>query len=207
MSRSLPAPRSGHARRVRTEPDGRVQRGERSREAIVEAMFALVGEGTLEPTAQQVAERANVGLRSVFRHFRDMDSLHAALDARLRAEVLPLLTAQESSGSLISRARALVALRVRLYERIAPYKRAANAHRARSPFLRARHTELVALLSVDLLRWLPELVKGPDARRDAVDVATSFEAWDRLRSDQRLSRERAQAAIEHTVLAVLDAAK
>ena len=46
--------------------DGRLRRGERSREAIVAALFELVGEGVLQPTAQQVAERAGVGIRSVF---------------------------------------------------------------------------------------------------------------------------------------------
>ena len=33
---------------------------------------------------------------------------------------------------------------------------------------------------------------------------TSFEAWDRLRTEQRLGRERAQAAVERAVLALLD---
>ena len=61
--------------------DGRVRRGERSRGAIVEALHALIGAGDLAPTAQQVAERAGVGLRSVFRHFRDMESLFAEVDA------------------------------------------------------------------------------------------------------------------------------
>jgi AcrR family transcriptional regulator len=167
-------------------------------------MFALVGEGALEPTAQEVAERADVGLRSVFRHFRDMDSLHAALGARLRAEVSPLLAADVPAGSLAARGRALVARRVHLYERIAPYKRAANVQRSRSAFLRGRHAALVTELSENLLRWLPELAQGPDDLRDALELATSFEAWDRLRADQRLSRERAQAAIERTVLALLE---
>jgi AcrR family transcriptional regulator len=207
VSRNLPARRAA-GRRPRTrqpaEADGRAQRSARSREAIVEAMFALVGEGVLEPTAQQVAARADVGLRSVFRHFRDVDSLHAEMGARLRAEVAPLLVADAPAGNLAARGRALVARRVHLYERIAAYKRAANVQRSRSAFLRSRHTALVDELSANLLRWLPELAKAPDEQRDAIELATSFEAWDRLRGDQRLSRERAQAAIERTVLALLD---
>ena len=81
------------ARTVAQAPplDGRVLRGEKSRESIVDALFELVGEGVLAPTAQQVAERAGVGLRSVFRHFSDMERLFAAMDARLGAEVIPLL--------------------------------------------------------------------------------------------------------------------
>jgi AcrR family transcriptional regulator len=51
-----------------------VQRGARNRAAIVAALLELVGEGELEPTAEQVAERACVGTRTVFRHFADMES-------------------------------------------------------------------------------------------------------------------------------------
>ena len=57
------------------KPDGRLLRSERSRHLIVEAMIELIDEGVLTPTAQQVAKRANVGIRSVFRHFDDMDSI------------------------------------------------------------------------------------------------------------------------------------
>jgi AcrR family transcriptional regulator len=183
--------------------DGRVQRGERSREAIVAAMFALVGEGALEPTAERVAARARVGLRSVFRHFADMESLYAALDARLGAEIAPLLAAGEPRGNAAQRARALVARRARLFERIRPYKRAANYQRQRSPFLDARHRTLVALLRSDLERWLPEARALAPARAAALELATSFEAWERLREDQRLSAARTQGAVLASVLALL----
>jgi AcrR family transcriptional regulator len=185
--------------------DGRVARGEKSRESIVGALFELVGEGVLAPTAQQVAERAGVGLRSVFRHFSDMERLFAAMDARLGAEVIPLLVGARPEGALRTRASGLVDRRVRLFERIAPYKRSANLARWRSPFLRRRHGALLRALRADLLRWLPEVKSAPPDLLEALDVATSFEAWDRLRSDQRLSHERAQAALERTVQALVGA--
>ena len=180
-----------------------MQRGERSRAAIVDAVFALVGEGVLEPTAEQVAKRARVGLRSVFRHFRDMESLYGALDARLRAEVEPIVAEGVPRGDLAERIRELVARRARLFERVARYKRSANLVRARSPFLNAQHRALVVRLREDLRRWLPELADRPRAVADAVELATSFEAWDRLRGDQRLSAARARAAVEATMLALL----
>jgi AcrR family transcriptional regulator len=184
--------------------DGRVRRSEKSRAAIVDALFDLIGENVLQPTAQQVAERAGVGIRSVFRHFDDMEGLFAAMDARLRAEALSLLREIQAKGTLRERARALVERRVRLFERIAPWKRAANLARWRSAFLRGRHAELVRELRADLLRSLPEVAGAPAALADALDVVTCFEAWDRLRTDQRLSRERAQAVLEHAVLALLE---
>ncbi len=193
----------GEPRAAIASSDGRVKRGERSRGAIVAAMFALVGEGVLEPTAEWVAARAGVGLRSVFRHFADMESLYEELDARLRAEVEPLVAAGEPRGALTRRASALVAQRARLFERIAPYERAAHFRRTRSAFVAARHRALVELLRAELVRWLPELANGPDGLADAFELATSFEAWDRLRSDQRLSRERAQRAVERLVRGLL----
>jgi AcrR family transcriptional regulator len=204
------APRSRARRGRGRQPgaggvDGRVQRGERNRDAIARAMYELVGEGVLEPTAEQVATRAGVGLRSVFRHFRDMESLYAEVDVRLRRDVLPIVSAEIERGSRSERARALVARRVRLFERIAPYKRSANRNRQRSAYLDRTHRELVALLREHLLRWLPELAEAPPEIVSALELATSFEAWDRLRSEQRLGVARAHAAALATVLALLGA--
>ena len=172
--------------------DGRLRRGERSREAIVAALFELVGEGVLEPTAQQVAERARVGIRSVFRHFDDMDGLFATMDERLRADALPILREASSEGTLRERARALVDRRVRLFERIAPVQ--ALGRRAALALALPEHAALAAGARA---------ARGAAARAaraferafrvvDALDVLLSFEAWDRLRTDQRLSRERAR---------------
>jgi AcrR family transcriptional regulator len=184
--------------------DGRARRALRSREAIENALYELVGEGRLSPTAQEVAERANVGLRSVFRHFADMEALYATLDARLLADVLPILRQGPPTGGVRERATALVAKRAAYFERIAPYKRASDRRRWSSPFLVARHRRLVAKLRADLLRWLPELAAAPAELVEALDQATSFEAWDRLRGEQRLGRSRAAAAMEQAALALIE---
>ena len=183
--------------------DGRVRRAQRSGQAIVDALIELVGEGIVEPTAQQVAARARVGIRTVFRRFSDMESLFREMSTKVQGEVLPLLLDGGPSGKLPDRARALVARRVVFFERIARYKRAANVRRLRSPYLRDRHKELVTLLRAELLRWLPECRKAPTALLDALELATSFEAWERLRNEQRLGVERAHAAVEQVVLTLI----
>jgi hypothetical protein len=113
------------------------------------------------------------------------------------------MTSAPPRGPLADRARALVGRRARLLEEIAPYKRAGLLQRWRSRFVAEHHAELVRRLRADLLRALPELREAPDELVDALDVALSFETWDRLRVDQRLGRERAAAALERTVLALL----
>src|SRR5437867_6545687 len=183
--------------------DGRVRRGERSGRAIVEALVELVGHGILEPTAQQVAARAGVGIRTVFRRFSDMESLFAEMGGRVQAEALPVLLGGGPGGDLAKRGRALVARRVAFFEHIAPYKRSANLKRWRSPFLRRGHERLVRALRSELMRSLPELRRAPAGVSDALDLATSFEAWDRLRAEQGLGRERAQAAVERIVLCLV----
>lgn len=185
--------------------DGRVRRSQRSGQRIIEALLELIREGVLEPTAQQVAARARVGLRTVFRRFSDMERLFAELDTRVEAEAAPLLAGAPPAGPLRERALALVRRRAAFFERIAPFKRAGNVKRWRSPFLADRHAALVRILRHDLLRCLPEIADGPAARADALELATSFEAWDRLRHEQGLPRARAQAAIERIAMAMVEA--
>ena len=67
-----------------TSSDGRIQRSERSRQLIIEAMIDLINNGNLIPTAQQVADQAGVAIRTVFRHFTEMEKLYGEIDASIR---------------------------------------------------------------------------------------------------------------------------
>ncbi len=185
--------------------DGRVRRGAENRERIVTALMDLVREGTLRPTAEQVAERAGVGTRTVFRHFEDMEQLHAETSARVLEEVAPLLALPPPSGPLAARVAELVARRAQLYEAIGPLRRAAATLRWRSKFLQAHHVGTARGLRADLERALPEMARLPEPASAALEQVTSFEAWDRLRTDQRLGVERARAAMETAARALLGA--
>jgi AcrR family transcriptional regulator len=187
--------------------DGRLRRGQRSREAIVRALFDLVGEGVLQPTAQQVADRAGVRIRTVFRHFADMETLMAEVNGRVREHTLQLFQETRSGGGLEERARGLVERRVRLFERIAPYKRSGNLQRWRSRVVEREQATMVRQLGADLLAWMPELRSAEPDTVEALDAALCFEVWDRLRTDQRLGRERARAALERIVSGVLNRAQ
>ena len=189
------------------DTDGRVARGEQNRGSILDAVYALVHEGVLRPTAEQVAERAGVGARTVFRHFTDMEGLYAEMVERIEREVAPLLEAPPPTGSIDERARALVRNRASLFERIANFKRSGNLQRLDSAVIQRKHAPRMPRREREtLLAALPELRSAPEAAREALDLVTSFEAWDRLRVDQRLGRERAEAVVAHAVLALLRSA-
>ena len=185
--------------------DGRLQRSKRSRQLIADALFDLLGEGNLAPSAQQVADRAGVGLRTVFRLYADVDELYATINARLQAEVAPLLLNEPPIDAALSeRALSLVDTRALVFERYRNYLCATQRNRGRSAFLAAQYRALVRTLRSRLLLWLPELCEAPHDLVEAVDLATSFDAWERLRGDQRLSQRRARSVLRRTVLALLD---
>jgi len=184
--------------------DGRSLRAERSHEAIVEALIALGGEGTPVPTAKQVADRAGVGIRTVFRHFSDMESLFAEVSARLRADIQPLLRGGPPEAPPEARVRELVRRRARLFEHILPYRRSTQIQRARSPFLEAELLSDHRELRDELRRWLPELERASPDALEALDAALSPELWQRLRVEQRLGARRAEATCERIALSVAD---
>jgi AcrR family transcriptional regulator len=170
--------------------DGRLQRSERSRTAIVQAMLDLIGEGTLSPTAQQVAEQADVGVRTVFRHFSDMETLFAAMNGELTREVSSLFIEKTPAGSFSERVDGLIERRTTIFSRLAPYVRSSTLQRWRSAFLQAEHERTTKTLRRDLHRWLPELETAPTEVSDALEMTLSFEAWNRLRVEQRLGLRR-----------------
>ena len=73
------------------QSDGRRQHSERSRQKILKAMWALMLGGNMDPSAAEIADTADVGLRSVFRHFEDMDSIYRELVFLAEADVTALL--------------------------------------------------------------------------------------------------------------------
>ena len=63
--------------------DGRVLRSVKSQKLIVGAYIKLLRAGTMEPTAQMVADKSRIGIRTVFRQFDDMENLLKSVDAEL----------------------------------------------------------------------------------------------------------------------------
>jgi TetR/AcrR family transcriptional regulator, regulator of autoinduction and epiphytic fitness len=186
--------------------DGRVQRGARNRSAIVDALIALLEEGNPKPSASDIAARAGVSVRSVFQHYDDLETLYGALVARQTEYVLEMLPQVDPALPLAPRIEAFVAGRARIFERVTPVRRATLLAAPNSPTLQhalaqtaATHEHDVAsTFAADLAR-LP----SPADARAAVTLATSWEAWDRLRTAQRCSIPKARRTVVTLVKAVL----
>lgn len=167
--------------------DGRRQRSERSQTAIIEAALALMDEGALVPTAQQIADRAGVGIRSFFRHFADMDSLFLAADEMLISSYEALFEVDNRAGTLSERVARAVDLYGNAFDQLRPIILCTQAQLWRSPKLRENYAWHQKRLRKELELWLPEVVALPKDRREALHAVASFDMWHRLREHQGLS--------------------
>lgn len=184
-------------------PDGRRQRSEVNRRKIIAALFELVREGNFLPSADQVAQRAHVGRRTVFRLFDDMDSLYQEMNALMLARVMPIFAEPLKGADWRERLSALIERRARVFEEILPVKAAADAHRHRSHFLQQRHAEFTAMQR-DMLKFvLPKAVAADRITVEALDLICSMESWRRLRTEQRLSPRSATAVLKVMVNTML----
>ena len=179
--------------------DGRHRRGQDNRARIVAAMLEIIREGEVAPGAEQVATRAAVGLRTVFRHFQDMESLYREMAGEIERELMVIAEQPFRAEDWKERLLELVQRRARAFERIAPFKRAADAFRHRSTFLQAHNVRFAATLRHILVQQLP--ADGAEQKEwlDLLDLLLSFEAWSRLRREQGLSPEHAQQVLEMAV--------
>lgn len=177
MSPDTPAPTQ--------QVDGRRARGERTRLRVLDALLALVEEGELRPTAQAVAGRAGVALRTVYHHFEDVEALRRMALSLQLARHREILQAVDPDLGLDERIELIARQCRKLFEAITPIRRAtlfdehASAEMAaglkRSRQLRRHHISTA---------FAAELKAHPDAGRglvDAIDVACSWQTWHYLR--------------------------
>ena len=183
------------------EADGRRLRRAQNREAVIDALLALFRDGNYQPSLAEIAARAGLSLRSVFRYFDDVDDLHRAAAIRQIALVLPLLELHvPAAATAATRIRAVVRSRAALFEQIGPAARALRAGAY-------RHAPLAAELARNRAFFRGQLaaVFGPGAAAllPALDVLCSFESYELLRHDQGLSRAAAERALADAISALL----
>ena len=182
--------------------DGRVLRSERSRQKIVDALVELIGDGKLTPTGAQIAERADVGIRTVFRHFDDMDTLFAEVTTRLETECLPPLQEVMTRGSVEERLAELVRVRCQVFERTSPYWQSNVVNKFRSTYLTEEFQSIAPKLRLNLRQWIPEIADASAEVGDALEMIISPESWHRLRHDQKLGVKRATQAVRRAAMAL-----
>ncbi|TAL21540.1 MAG: TetR/AcrR family transcriptional regulator, partial [Frankiales bacterium] len=169
--------------------DGRTARGQRTRDGVVDALLALQEEGELSPTAQQVAARAGVALRTVFGHFSDMETLWAEAGQRELDKLGSLATPVDPALPLEQRIELFCSSRARVLEALLPVMRAARLREPSSAQLQRNRELFIAAGDAEVREaFAPELAAMDAPRRaaclDALYLAAGGPSWDALRHDR-----------------------
>ena len=172
-------------------------------------MLSLYAQGNLDPSSDEIAERAGLSPRSLFRYFEDLDDLVRVAISRQHERLQPLAGLDVSpAGALSDRVSRLVTQRVRLFDRIGSV---GIVSRVRAPFQPLIASELAISRSF-LRRQLEQLFAPELARRGAagaaaaiatIDVLTSFESLQLMRDDQQLTHQQITAALTDAITRLL----
>ena len=179
--------------------DGRFDRSVKTRAKIVAAFIDLVGSGNPAPTAEQIAVHAQVGLRTVFRHFDDMETLEREITSSLDAVMMPLVLKPLKAVGWNERLLESIERRCEIFDRIAPYHVAAQMRVHGSAHIRARVAHAAALQREGLKQVLPATLVDDQPLFEAVALLLSVDAWVRLRSLQGLSAALATDTIKRAI--------
>jgi AcrR family transcriptional regulator len=196
-----PAPAS--AGDVAPIEDGRRMRSAESRRRIIQAMLELVQEGNPEPGAEAVATRAGVGLRTVFRLFRDMETICAEMVVPQRQEFVVCFLSPFTERRGAGRVRELYGRLAPVYEARLPFRRAGSVRRYSSPSLAAAIKELHDATNGFLQSQLPATTPADFHRLEMLNLLMSYEAWMHLRDAQSLDFSRTRDTLQSAIDAQL----
>ena len=179
--------------------DGRLQRSKKSRDLIISAMLDLIEEGILMPTAKQVAQTANVGIRTVFRHFNDMEGLFKEISSINAGSMKSLLNDINLSGSVDERINNIVDRRIKIYAKFKNFALAARAAKWKFKYLEKNQKNNEKIAVKKLYEIIPELKKLSEDDQHLVKINLSFDFWYSLIIQENINDAKAGLLIKKQV--------
>jgi AcrR family transcriptional regulator len=185
--------------------DGRSLRRERNRQDIVDALLGLIENGETEISAALIASKAGLSERSIFRYFDDVNDLYRSVcDLAFSKEIEYALIDDAGVGSLDTKIENFVNQRVRIYtmnEKIAP---AARSFAFKNPIIKNQLVVGRKLLRTQIMKHFAEELSVFDKQQQQVAVAiidslTTFEYYDMMRSDQKMSVQAIKSVLTESI--------
>jgi AcrR family transcriptional regulator len=185
--------------------DGRSLRRERNRQDIVNALLDLIETGETEISAALIASKAGLSERSIFRYFDDVNDLYRSVcDLAFSKEIEYALIDDAGVGSLDTKIENFVNQRVRIYtmnEKIAP---AARSFALKNPIIKNQLVVGRKLLRTQIIKHFSEELSAFDKQQQQVAVAiidslTTFEYYDMMRSDQKMSVQAIKSVLTESI--------
>ena len=176
--------------------DGRKLRAENRRKKIYDTLLSFYREGNYCPSIAEIEKRSGVSRRTLHHLFKNADGLAASVAENLRPTYSKLYHFEPTGGSLEQRIKTLVRHRAKLYEVITPTRKATIFSMSQIPSLARSHQNSHQTLR-DHVRhqFKEELTAGPQSLLETLDLLTSWDTWNRLRTVQKLTVKNAISLI------------
>ena len=193
---------------VSRSQDGRIVRGLRTRQALIQATLDLIQAGDVEPTSAAIATIAGVSSRALFQHFTNLADLYAAAFDLAVSRAFDRTRPVDTDASLSNRIELLVSDRSELFEEWLPVWHFAERVRSVAPAVGLGVSHLRKLLRDRLAAWFANELgnlepAAHDLVLDALDLAFGLDSWMNMREQLRLSPIHASRTWRFTAEAIV----
>jgi AcrR family transcriptional regulator len=185
--------------------DGRRQRVVRGKEASIDALLAIYTEGHPYPTFADIALRAGISERTLFRYFGSYDEFIAEAAQALFPRIKKFFTTDVPAGDLRHRLVALAELRYKFVRQYGAMVRSVDVLAAEWASARNISEQREALLARQLTTWLGE--ERSSISEDTFVMLQNILGW---RSIDRVADsvgKRAPELVADAALAVINASR
>lgn len=189
--------------------DGRTARRERNRREIVDALLELIREGTIDASAAEIATKAGLSERSLFRYFDDVNDLYSEVCAVQFSRIQRHARIDRfAHGSTAQKVAAFVDQRIALHGAIDRVGVAARAHAHRNPVIARQLHEARTLLRKQIVEHFgSEIAALPELKRQAalatIDLTTSYESIELLITEHHMNHPKIKEMLVMTITKML----
>ena len=177
--------------------DGRILRSKKSQNIILESIINLINKGNLYPTAEEVAKESGIAIRTVFRHFDDMETLLMKVDESINHKLLNDEKEIRLDSQLTKRLGLIIDERLYYYNKYENIMIATITQLPKYKILQKRYPEYQKLLRKRTERIIPEILNLKSANQELLDASLSFGFYQRLKFQGLSKSNIAESLFEH----------
>lgn len=192
--------------------DGRSARRARNRDAVIDAFIELIMSGENDPSVDEIADKAGVSYRSVYRYFEDRSDMLAAANERSMQWIRPLLVNAsgpvETDAPLDHRIDAVVDARAEVYAQISDILHTALMRAHEDPYIDNELRKARDLLREQIdVRFDQELsqfsARERALRLTSIDQTLHFQSLDYVMRERGHNRDELERYLRTQVRAAL----
>ena len=161
--------------------DGRFARSKKTKDAIVRALLKLL-RNTPFPTAEQVAKESKIGLRTVYRQFKDMESIYLSLHEECMHSLGQIFNSDvDLDRPFNERVSFAIRERFTIYDKYETLFIATISNSARLPTLVNQVAESYQFMRERFIKIVPEIENLSTIKSDLLFTRILFPSWFSLR--------------------------